>query len=106
MTTAAHPSRGKPMNCPMHIMIYNSRKHSYRDLPVRIAALGTAYRYERSALPHRLAPVRGFTQADSHIFCTPEQLEDEVIGVLDLMDILLKAFHYDYVCYLATRPKT
>jgi threonyl-tRNA synthetase len=106
MDIDGQPYRVKPMNCPMHIMIYNSRKHSYRDLPVRFAELGTVYRYERSGVLHGMERVRGFTQDDSHIFCTPEQLEDEVIGVLDLMDVLLKAFHYEYVCYLATRPKT
>jgi threonyl-tRNA synthetase len=99
------PYRVKPMNCPMHIMIYNTRKHSYRDLPVRFAELGTVYRYERSGVLHGMERVRGFTQDDSHIFCTREQLEDEVLGVLDLMDFLLKAFKYEYVCYLATRPK-
>jgi threonyl-tRNA synthetase len=86
-------------------MIYNSRKHSYRELPVRYAELGTVYRYERSGVLHGMERVRGFTQDDSHIFCTPEQLEDEVIGILDLMDFLLRTFRYEYTCYLATRPK-
>jgi len=96
--------RVKPMNCPGHIMIYQTRKHSYRDLPLRYAELGTVYRYERSGVLHGMERVRGFTQDDSHIFCTPEQLQDEVLGLLDLMDYLLKAFHYEYVAYLATRP--
>ena len=98
------PYRVKPMNCPGHIMIYNSRKHSYRDLPVRFAELGTVYRYERSGVLHGMERVRGFTQDDSHIFCTPDQLAAEVEGILDLMDFLLKTFGYEYRCYLATRP--
>jgi len=105
MDIDGQPYRVKPMNCPNHIMIYNTRRHSYRELPVRFAELGTVYRYERSGVLHGMERVRGFTQDDSHIFCTREQMEDEVMGVLDLMDYLLKAFHYDYVCYLATRPK-
>uniref|UniRef100_A0A832MKH7 Threonine--tRNA ligase n=1 Tax=Eiseniibacteriota bacterium TaxID=2212470 RepID=A0A832MKH7_UNCEI len=98
------PFRMKPMNCPGHIMIYKSRKHSYRDLPLRYAELGTVYRYERSGVLHGMERVRGFTQDDSHVFCTPQQLADEVEGILDLMDFLLKTFRYEYVCYLATRP--
>ena len=105
MDIDGQPYRAKPMNCPGHVMIYNSRKHSYRELPLRFAELGTVYRYERSGVLHGMERVRGFTQDDSHIFCTREQLEDEVLGILDLMDFLLKAFHYDYSCYLATRPK-
>ncbi len=96
--------RAKPMNCPGHIMIYNARKHSYRDLPVRFAELGTVYRYERSGVLHGMERVRGFTQDDSHIFCTPEQLQSEVQGVLDLHHLLISTFGYDYRCYLATRP--
>jgi threonyl-tRNA synthetase len=105
MDIDGQPYRVKPMNCPGHIMIYKTRKHSYRELPLRYAELGTVYRYERSGVLHGMERVRGFTQDDSHIFCTREQMEDEVIGVLDLMDYLLQAFHYKYVCYLATRPK-
>jgi threonyl-tRNA synthetase len=92
------------MNCPGHIMIYNSRKHSYRELPIRFAELGTVYRYERSGVLHGMERVRGFTQDDSHVFCTPEQLPGEVEAILDLMDFLLKTFKYEYSCYLATRP--
>jgi threonyl-tRNA synthetase len=99
------PYRVKPMNCPGHIMIYNSRRHSYRELPLRFAELGTVYRYERSGVLHGMERVRGFTQDDSHVFCTPDQLADEVAAILDLMDYLLRAFRYDYSCYLATRPK-
>ena len=105
MDIDGQPYRVKPMNCPNHIMIYNTRRHSYRELPVRFAELGTVYRYERSGVLHGMERVRGFTQDDSHIFCTREQMEDEVMGVLDLMDYLLKAFHYEYSCYLATRPE-
>jgi len=96
--------RVKPMNCPNHIMIYNSRKHSYRELPVRFAELGTVYRYERSGVLHGMERVRGFTQDDSHIFCTPDQLQSEIEGVLALMDLLLTTCGYEYHCYLATRP--
>jgi threonyl-tRNA synthetase len=92
------------MNCPGHIMIYKTRKHSYRDLPIRMAELGTVYRYERSGVLHGMERVRGFTQDDSHIFCTPDQLADEVEGILDLMDFLLRAYGYEYIAYLATRP--
>jgi threonyl-tRNA synthetase len=105
MMIDGEPYRVKPMNCPGHIMIYNNRRHSYRELPLRFAELGTVYRYERSGVLHGMERVRGFTQDDSHIFCTREQLADEVEGILDLMDFLLKAFKYEYVCYLATRPK-
>jgi threonyl-tRNA synthetase len=96
--------RAKPMNCPMHIMIYNSRKHSYRELPLRFAELGTVYRYERSGVLHGMERVRGFTQDDSHIFCTPEQLQSEIEGILELMHLLLSTCGYEYRCYLATRP--
>ncbi|MBI5710712.1 MAG: threonine--tRNA ligase [Candidatus Eisenbacteria bacterium] len=105
MDIDGQPYRVKPMNCPGHIMIYQTRKHSYRELPLRYAELGTVYRYERSGVLHGMERVRGFTQDDSHIFCTREQLADEVEGILDLMDFLLRAFGYEYVCYLATRPK-
>jgi len=93
------------MNCPGHIKVFQSKIHSYRELPLRIGELGTVYRYERGGTLHGMLKVRGFTQDDSHIFCTREQLADEVAGVLDLMDFLLRAFRYEYRCYLATRPK-
>ena len=105
MDIDGQPYRVKPMNCPMHIMIYKSRRHSYRELPIRMAEMGTVYRYERSGVLHGMDRVRGFTVDDSHIFCTPEQLAGEVSAILDLMDFLLKSFGYTYVCYLATRPK-
>ncbi len=96
--------RAKPMNCPGHIMIYKSKLRSYRDLPIRMAELGTVYRYERSGVLHGMLRVRGFTQDDSHIFCTPEQLEDEISGILDLVDALMTTFGYKYKAYLATKP--
>ncbi|HTO91137.1 MAG TPA: threonine--tRNA ligase [Candidatus Sulfotelmatobacter sp.] len=105
MDIDGHPYRVKPMNCPGHIMIYNTRKHSYRELPLRYAELGTVYRYERSGVLHGMERVRGFTQDDSHVFCTPDQLAGEVEAILDLMDHLLRTFGYRYDCYLATRPK-
>ena len=95
----------KPMNCPAAITIYNTRTRSYRDLPLRWAELGTVYRYERSGVLHGMLRVRGFTQDDSHIFCTPEQLEDEINGVIDLMDFMMETFGYSYSAYLATRPE-
>jgi threonyl-tRNA synthetase len=97
--------RVKPMNCPGHIMIYKSRGHSYRELPLRWAELGTVYRYERSGVLHGMLRVRGFTQDDAHIFCTREQLPDEIAGVLDLVHTILTIFGFEYTAYLATRPK-
>src|SRR5579862_1784361 len=85
----------KPMNCPFHILIYRDRPHSYRDLPVRLGELGTVYRYERSGVMHGLLRVRGFTQDDAHIFCTPEQIEDEVVSCLDFALAVLKTFGFD-----------
>ncbi len=95
----------KPMNCPGHIRIYQTRPHSYRELPLRYCELGTVYRYEPTGTLHGMLRVRGFTQDDSHIFCTPELLADEVGGVLDLADYMLKSFGYTYSVYLATRPE-
>jgi len=95
----------KPMNCPGHIKIYQSHPRSYRELPLRMCELGTVYRYEPSGTLTGMLRVRGFTQDDSHIFCTPEQLADEVGGVLDLADTMMKAFGYTYRLYLATRPE-
>src|SRR6266576_3315527 len=87
--------RLKPMNCPGHILIYKDSLKSYRDLPVWLGELGTVYRYERSGVMHGLLRVRGFTQDDSHIFCTPEQVEDEVGGCLDFALDVLKDFGFD-----------
>jgi threonyl-tRNA synthetase len=85
----------KPMNCPFHILMYKSRMRSYRDLPLRWAELGTVYRYERSGTLHGLLRVRGFTQDDAHIFCTPEQVEDEILRVLDFSLNLLSGFGFE-----------
>src|SRR5216110_860703 len=87
--------RIKPMNCPGHIMIYRDALRSYRDLPVRLGELGTVYRYERSGVMHGLLRVRGFTQDDAHIFCTPEQIEDEVIGCMEFALAVLKTFGFE-----------
>ena len=95
----------KPMNCPFHIMMYQSRRRSYRDLPMRWAELGTVYRFERSGVLHGLMRVRGFTQDDAHIFCMPEQIEDEILEVLRFSIRMLQAFGFkDFKAYLATRP--
>jgi threonyl-tRNA synthetase len=87
--------RLKPMNCPFHILIYKDSLKSYRDLPVRLGELGTVYRYERSGVMHGLLRVRGFTQDDAHIFCTPEQIEAEIVGCLDFALDVLKDFGFD-----------
>ena len=87
--------RLKPMNCPGHILIYRDSLKSYRDLPVRLGELGTVYRYERSVVMHGLLRVRGFTQDDAHIFCTPEQIESEIVGCLDFALEVLKDFGFD-----------
>ena len=86
--------RLKPMNCPGHILIYKNSPKSYRDLPVRLAELGNVYRYERSGTMHGLLRVRGFTQDDAHIFCTPEQIEDEVVACIDFAEAVLKTFGF------------
>ncbi|MBW4027642.1 MAG: threonine--tRNA ligase [Acidobacteria bacterium] len=86
--------RLKPMNCPGHILIYKNSPKSYRDLPVRYAELGNVYRYERSGTMHGLLRVRGFTQDDAHIFCTPEQIEDEVAACVDFAEAVLKTFGF------------
>jgi len=96
----------KPMNCPFHILIYKSSRRSYRDLPMRMAEMGTVYRYERSGVLHGMLRVRGFTQDDAHIFCTPEQLKDEVLGCVDLAEFIMKTFgFFEYEINLATRPE-
>jgi threonyl-tRNA synthetase len=87
--------RMKPMNCPFHILIYKDSLKSYRDLPVRLGELGTVYRYERSGVMHGLLRVRGFTQDDAHIFCTPGQIEDEIIGCIDFALDVLKDFGFE-----------
>ncbi len=96
----------KPMNCPFHIMIYNNTKHSYRELPCRWAELGTVYRYENSGALHGLLRVRGFTQDDAHIICTPEQIEDEILEVLRFSLYMLRSFGFkDISAYLSTMPE-
>lgn len=95
----------KPMNCPGHIKIFKSRMRSYRDLPIRLCELGTVYRYERSGVLHGMLRVRGFTQDDSHIFCTQEQAVDEVLGVLDFVTKIMETFGYEFTAYLSTRPE-
>ncbi len=96
----------KPMTCPFHIMIYKSGVRSYRDLPLRWAEIGTVYRYERSGVLHGLLRVRGFSQDDAHIFCTPAQIEEEVLGVLNLIISLLRTFGFDdFKVFLSTRPE-
>jgi threonyl-tRNA synthetase len=85
----------KPMNCPGHILIYRDRLRSYRELPVRLGELGTVYRYERSGVMHGLLRVRGFTQDDAHIFCTPEQIEDEVVSCLQFAVDVLETYGFD-----------
>ncbi|MBU0928615.1 MAG: threonine--tRNA ligase [Spirochaetes bacterium] len=95
----------KPMNCPFHIMIYNNGVHSYRELPMRWAELGTVYRYERSGTLHGLMRVRGFTQDDAHIICTPDQIEDEIAEVLRFSLFMHKTLGFKEIkAYLATRP--
>ena len=87
--------RLKPMNCPFHILIYKDTLRSYRDLPVRLGELGTVYRYERSGVMHGLLRVRGFTQDDAHIFCTPAQIEDEIVGCIDFAVAVLNTFGFE-----------
>ncbi len=96
----------KPMNCPMHILIYRSRGRSYRELPLRLFEFGTVYRYEKSGVVHGLTRARGFTQDDSHIFCTPEQLADELASLLDFVVGLLRDFGLtEFEAELSTRPE-
>jgi len=96
----------KPMNCPNHIQIFKDHPRSYRELPLRMGELGTVYRYERAGTLHGMTRVRGFTQDDSHIFCTPEQVMDEVANVIKLTRSMYKTFGFtDYKVYIATRPE-
>jgi len=96
----------KPMNCPFHISIYNSDLHSYRELPIRMAELGTVYRYERSGVLHGLMRVRGFTQDDAHIICMPEQLDEEVEKLIVFSLDMLKHFGFeDFLIYVSTKPQ-
>ncbi len=96
----------KPMNCPFHIMIYNNTRHSYKELPCRWAELGTVYRNELAGALHGLLRVRGFTQDDAHIICTPEQVESEIIEVIRFSLFMLKSFGFeDFKAYVSTRPE-
>ncbi|NBV42412.1 threonine--tRNA ligase, partial [bacterium] len=96
----------KPMNCPFHIMVFQNKHWSYRDLPIRYAELGTVYRYERSGVLHGLMRVRGFTQDDAHIVCMPDQVESEIANVLNLCFKMLSDFGFETIkVYLSTRPK-
>ena len=96
----------KPMNCPYHIMIYKSHLRSYRDLPIRYGELGTVYRYERTGVLHGLLRVRGFTQDDAHLFCRPDQIQEEVSRVLDFTFFILKTFGFtEFEIFLSTRPE-
>lgn len=96
----------KPMNCPYHIMVYKSHLRSYRDLPIRYGELGTVYRYERTGVLHGLLRVRGFTQDDAHLFCRPDQIQEEVSRVLNFTFFILKAFGFtEFEIFLSTRPE-
>ncbi|MEE9399655.1 MAG: threonine--tRNA ligase [Dehalococcoidales bacterium] len=96
----------KPMNCLGHILIYKSKLRSYRELPIRYAEMGTVYRYERSGVLHGLSRVRGFTQDDAHIFCRFDQLEEEIVGVLELALFMIDSFEFsNYQVLLSTRPE-
>jgi threonyl-tRNA synthetase len=95
----------KPMNCPFHVLIYKDSKHSYRDLPIRMAEMGTVYRNEASGAVHGLARVRGFTQDDAHIFCTREQYVDEIKGVYKLIDEIYTTLGLEFEIELSTKPE-
>lgn len=95
----------KPMNCPGGILVYKRKPHSYRDLPIRMGELGIVHRHELSGALHGLMRVRCFTQDDAHIFCTPDQLMDEIFGVINLIDSVYKVFGFEYDLELSTRPE-
>ena len=96
----------KPMNCPFHIKVFQSKIRSYRDLPLRLAELGTVYRFERVGVLHGLMRVRGFTQDDAHIFCTPQQMVEEVLRAVNFSLFFLRTFGFEeYEAYIATRPQ-
>ena len=96
----------KPMNCPFHILIYQSQRHSYRSLPLRMAELGTVYRREKSGALSGLTRVQGFTQDDAHIFCTPEQLVDEINNIIDFVADTMAIFKMGFEVELSTRPES
>ncbi len=96
----------KPMNCPSHMLVYKTKTRSYKDLPIRLFELGNVYRHEKSGVLHGLLRVRGFTQDDAHIFCLPEQLQDEIGGVIDFVIDAMGIFGFDdYMVELSTRPE-
>lgn len=95
----------KPMNCLAHMMIYKSKIRSYRDLPLRLFELGTVHRHEKSGVLHGLTRVRGFTQDDAHLLCTPEQLQDEITGILQFIRDVMGLFGFEYEVELSTRPE-
>jgi len=96
----------KPMNCPFHIIIYQTKTRSYKELPLRWAELGTVYRYEKQGVLHGLLRVRGFTQDDAHIFCTPSQLKEEIKKIIELVFFFLKSFGFsEFSVFLSTRPE-
>ena len=95
----------KPMNCPGHVLLYKNDIHSYRDLPLRLFEFGTVYRHELSGAVHGLLRARGFTQADAHVFCTRDQVVDEVVAILDLVDDIITTFGFTYEAEISTRPE-
>ena len=95
----------KPMNCPGHVMLYKNELHSYRDLPLRYFEFGTVYRHEMSGVVHGLLRARGFTQDDAHVFCTRDQVVDEVVAILDLVDHIMTTFGFEYSAEISTRPE-
>lgn len=95
----------KPMNCPGHVLLYKSELHSYRDLPLRYFEFGTVYRHEMSGVVHGLLRARGFTQDDAHVFCTRDQVVDEVVAILDLVDHIMSTFGFSYEAEISTRPE-
>ncbi|MBR3655484.1 MAG: threonine--tRNA ligase [Elusimicrobia bacterium] len=106
MEIEGKPYRVKPMNCPMHLMIYKTKLHSYRELPIKYGELGTVYRFEKSGVLHGLMRVRGFTQDDGHVIVQPELLEEEILTVFKMAIDCLKMFGFnEYKIYLATRPE-
>ncbi|MCK5834576.1 MAG: threonine--tRNA ligase, partial [Lentisphaeria bacterium] len=106
MTVDDRTYYAKPMNCPFHVKIYQANAHSYRDLPLRMAELGTVYRYEKSGTMHGLFRVRGFTQDDAHLICTPKQVEEEVRDLIKFSQFIWKTFGFtDVKAYLATKPE-
>lgn len=94
----------KPMNCPGHVIIYKNELHSYRDLPLRYFEFGTVYRHEMSGVVHGLLRARGFTQDDAHVFCTKDQVVDEVVAILELVDYIMGTFGFTYEAEISTRP--